>query len=54
MVQEMGQTDGLTDGGKFNSPPSSLCEAGDKKRKLMFDLLLKLDTFIKVIYGKDL
>ncbi len=26
----MGITDGRTDGGKFNSPPSSLCEAGDK------------------------
>ena len=27
-----GKTDGWTDGGEFNSPPSSLREAGDKNR----------------------
>ncbi len=34
MVRTDEQTDGRTDGGEFNSPPTSLCEAGDKKKSL--------------------
>ncbi len=40
-----GQTDGQTDDGEFNSPPSSLLEAGDNYNK-------NLDKFIRAAYHK--